>query len=180
MVYSAYKLNKQGYNIQLWCTPFPIWNQSIVSCPVLTLVSLSAYHKNMFSFLRNQQTFFQSAPFCILTSNVRKFLLLCESVHCYHIRLFATTWTTVAHQAPLSMGFSRHDTWMVAMPFSRGSSQTRSWTRISYISHIAGIFFTVWATRQARCSVSLPTFTIVSVPDLGHLTMYVVVFIVWI
>ena len=87
MVYSAYKLNKQGYNIQLWCTPFPIWNQSIVSCPVLTLVSLSAYHKNMFSFLRNQQTVFQSASFCILTSNVRKFLLLCESVHRYHIRL---------------------------------------------------------------------------------------------
>ena len=29
MMYSAYKLNKQGANIQPWCTPFPIWNQSI-------------------------------------------------------------------------------------------------------------------------------------------------------
>jgi len=28
MMYSAYKLNKQGDNIQPWCTPFPIWNQS--------------------------------------------------------------------------------------------------------------------------------------------------------
>jgi len=28
MMYSAYKLNKQGLNIQPWCTPFPIWNQS--------------------------------------------------------------------------------------------------------------------------------------------------------
>ena len=27
MMYSAYKLNKQGDNIQPWCTPFPIWNQ---------------------------------------------------------------------------------------------------------------------------------------------------------
>ena len=27
--YSAYKLNKQGDNIQPWCTPFPIWNQSV-------------------------------------------------------------------------------------------------------------------------------------------------------
>ena len=27
MVYSAYKLNKQGDNIHPWCTPFPIWNQ---------------------------------------------------------------------------------------------------------------------------------------------------------
>ena len=27
MMYSAYKLNKQGDNIQPWCTPFPIWNK---------------------------------------------------------------------------------------------------------------------------------------------------------
>ena len=31
MMYSAYKLNKQGDSIQTWHTPFPIWNQSIVS-----------------------------------------------------------------------------------------------------------------------------------------------------
>ena len=33
MMYSAYKLNKQGDNIQPRCTPFLIWNQS-VACPV--------------------------------------------------------------------------------------------------------------------------------------------------
>ena len=38
MMYSAYKLNKQGDNIQPWGTLFPIWNQSVVPCPVLTLV----------------------------------------------------------------------------------------------------------------------------------------------
>ena len=32
MMYSAYKLNKQGDNIQPWHTPFPIWNQSVVPC----------------------------------------------------------------------------------------------------------------------------------------------------
>ena len=32
---SAYKL-KQGDDIQAWCTLFPIWNQSVVPCPVLT------------------------------------------------------------------------------------------------------------------------------------------------
>ena len=37
MMYSAYKLSKQGDNIQPWHTPFPIWNQSVVLCPVLTL-----------------------------------------------------------------------------------------------------------------------------------------------
>ena len=29
MMYSAYKLNKQGDNVQPWCTPFPILNQSV-------------------------------------------------------------------------------------------------------------------------------------------------------
>ena len=43
MMYSAYKLNKQGDNIQSWRTPFPIWNQSFVSCPVLTVASWPAY-----------------------------------------------------------------------------------------------------------------------------------------
>ena len=37
MMYSAYKLNKQGDYIQPWYTPFPIWNQSVVPCPVLTV-----------------------------------------------------------------------------------------------------------------------------------------------
>ena len=43
MMYSAYKLNKQGDNIQLWRTPFLIWNQSVVPCPVLTVASWPAY-----------------------------------------------------------------------------------------------------------------------------------------
>ena len=49
MVYSAYKLNKQGENIQPWSTPFPIWNQSVVLCPVLTVASWPAYR-----FLKRQ------------------------------------------------------------------------------------------------------------------------------
>ena len=44
MMYSAYKLNKQSY-----CTPFPIWNQSVVPCLVLTGASWPAYR-----FLRRQ------------------------------------------------------------------------------------------------------------------------------
>ena len=43
MMYSAYMLNKQGDNIQPWRTPFPIWNQSFVPCPVLTVDSWPAY-----------------------------------------------------------------------------------------------------------------------------------------
>ena len=38
MMYSAYKLNKQGDNIQPWHTPFPIWNQSVVPYPLYLLL----------------------------------------------------------------------------------------------------------------------------------------------
>ena len=47
--HSVYKINKQGDNIQSWLTPFPIWNQSVVPCPILTAASWSAY-----KFLRRQ------------------------------------------------------------------------------------------------------------------------------
>ena len=49
VTYLAYKLNKQGDNIQPWCTPFPIWNQSIVPCLIVTVASWPAY-----GFLRRQ------------------------------------------------------------------------------------------------------------------------------
>ena len=40
MMYSAYKLYKQGDNIQPWHTPFPILNESVVQCSVLLLLDL--------------------------------------------------------------------------------------------------------------------------------------------
>ena len=49
MMYSAYKLNKQSDNIPSWCTPFLIWNQSVVPCPVLTFAFWPGYR-----FLRRQ------------------------------------------------------------------------------------------------------------------------------
>ena len=65
-----------------------------------------------------------------------------KSLH--HVWLFVTSWT-VAYQAPLSMGFSRQQ-W-VAISFSRGSSWPRNRT---WVSHIAGTGFTVWATTEAQ------------------------------
>ena len=58
MIYSSYKVNKQGDNIQPWPTPFPIWNQSIVPCPILTVASWPAYR-----FLRRQVRF-SGIPIC--------------------------------------------------------------------------------------------------------------------
>ena len=43
IMHTAYKLNKQGDNIQPWHTPFPIWNQSVLPCAVLTVASWPAY-----------------------------------------------------------------------------------------------------------------------------------------
>ena len=43
MMYSAYSLNKQGDNIQPLCTPFLIWNHSIVPCLALTVASWPIY-----------------------------------------------------------------------------------------------------------------------------------------
>ena len=48
--------------------------------------------------------------------------------------LFATPWT-VAHQAPLSMGFPRQEYWSgLAISSSRRSSRPRDWTHISSVS----------------------------------------------
>ena len=49
LMYSACKVNKQGDNIQPWRIPFPIWNQSVVTCPVLTIASWPTYR-----FLKRQ------------------------------------------------------------------------------------------------------------------------------
>ena len=72
MIYSAYKLNKQGGNIQPWCTPFPIWNQSVVPCPVLTVASWPAY-----KFLRRQVVWyshlFKSFPQFVVIHTVKSF-----------------------------------------------------------------------------------------------------------
>ena len=60
---------------------------------------------------------------------------------------FETPWT-VAHQTPLSIGILQAKIleW-VAMPSSRGSSQSRDRTQVS---RNAGGFFAIWATREAH------------------------------
>ena len=49
IMYSAYKLNKQGDNTQPWRTFFPVWNQSVVPHPLLTVAFWPAYR-----FLKRQ------------------------------------------------------------------------------------------------------------------------------
>ena len=54
----------------------------------------------------------------------------------------------VAHLAPLSMGESRQESWSgAAIPFSRGASQSRDGTQVSFT---VGRFSSIWATREAH------------------------------
>ena len=57
MMYSAYKFNKEGDSIQPWCTPFQIWNQSVVPhTVVLTVASWPAYRGPQIHWRREWQT----------------------------------------------------------------------------------------------------------------------------
>ena len=62
-----------------------------------------------------------------------EYLILTSRVYVFsRVWLFATPWA-VALQAPLSMGiFQARVLEWVAMPCSRGSSQPREWTRVSW------------------------------------------------
>ena len=67
-----------------------------------------------------------------------------------HVQLFATPWTVARQVSVHGILQARILEW-VAIPFSRGSSWPRDWTRVSCI---AGRFFTSWATRGDQGSVS--------------------------
>ena len=77
---------------------------------------------------------------------------LCPCQSLSRVQLFESPWT-VTHQAPLSMGIpqARILEW-VAVPSSRGSSQSRYQTRVSYASRIGRRFL---ATVQVTAIISL-------------------------
>ena len=73
--------------------------------------------------------------------------VLCCADSLSHIWLFVTPWT-VARQSPLSKRILQARILeRVAMPSSRGSSWPSDRTQVS---HIAGRFFIVWATREVQ------------------------------
>ena len=72
----------------------------------------------------------------------------CMLNHFSRVRLLVALWT-VAHQAPLSMGFSRHEYWSGCHALLQGFSQPRDRTSISWVSCIGGGLFTTIDTREA-------------------------------
>ena len=71
MMYSAYKLNKQGDSIQPWRTPFPIWNQSIVPCTVLTVAYWPAYR-----FLKRQVRWSANLHQCYISQLKHRLIMI--------------------------------------------------------------------------------------------------------
>ena len=107
MMYSAYKLNKQGDNIQPCLTPFQILNQSVVSCPVLTVVSWPEQ-----KFLRREVMkscmpiclrIFHSLLWSTQSKSFAQSMKQFSSVQLLsHVRLFVTPWIA-ARQTSLSI-----------------------------------------------------------------------------
>ena len=79
VMYSAYKLNKQGDNIQPCCSPFPIWSQSVVPCPLLTVASyLHTVFSGIWETLHTSQVFwythlFKNFPQFVVIHTVKGF-----------------------------------------------------------------------------------------------------------
>ena len=110
LMYSAYKLNKQGDNIYPWHTPFPIWNQSVVQCVVLTSVSWPAY-----MFLRRELRWssipisFKNFPQFVVVHTVKGFKVINEAeVDVYlEFSCFFYDPTNVGNLIPGSSAFSK-------------------------------------------------------------------------
>ena len=117
------------------------------------------------------------SPFTVHLKLPQHFSLALCTLSCFsRVRLFATLWT-VAHQAPLSMGFSRQEYWSgFANSSSRGSSPPRDQSHICSTYCTEGGFFTaeppgkfpvtVFVLKCILYVVSINTLTFSSFPFL--------------
>ena len=167
MMYSAYKLNKQGDNMQPWHTTFPIWNQSVVPCPILTTVQqvwvissssdwpssqfVQIFHIFCTSFIHSK-----TQSFHILLSQKSSYVLhLVSEIGSisrwkwkFVAKLFPTLCDSMDCSPPGSsvhgISHTKIQAW-VAISSSKGSSQPRDWIHVSYL---AGRFFTTESHRK--------------------------------
>ena len=80
MMNSACQLKKQDDNIQIWHAPFLIWNQSIVSGPVLTVASWTAYRFLMRQVRWSGNTVsFKNFPQFVVIHTVKDFSIVNEA-----------------------------------------------------------------------------------------------------
>ena len=172
MMYSAYKSNKQGDNIQPWCTPFLIWNLSVDQFKLLlpdlhTGFSRGRSGGQVFPCLSEFSTVYcgPHSPLERVSFNSnpkerqwqRMFKLLHNCTYLTHsewVSEIAQSCPTPCDPMDYSLsGSSIHGIFQarvlewIAISFSRGSSWPRNWTQVS---RIVGRRFTVWATREIQ------------------------------
>ena len=113
MMYLAYKLNKQGDNIQPWHIPFLIWNQLVVPGPVLTVASWPAYR-----FLRRQ------VRWSGIPISLRIFHSLLWSMQFYFPALLLSPWMTLLDLRDLAGVISSCELY-VLLPLSQEENNLR-------------------------------------------------------
>ena len=102
-----------------------------------------------------------STPFHFSVSFPLHVHMCVQSLSC--VRLFATPWT-VAHQAPLSMGFSRQEYWS-GLPFSSPVHCSHIGSELASPA-LAGRFFTTAPLRKPKLRHTEEQFKIASCTDL--------------
>ena len=95
-------------NIQTWRTPFPIWNQSVVPCPVLTVASWPTYR-----FLKKQvrwsSTFTETLLWTTIWSILENVPWALEDVFCcFHVECslyvyIKFIWSSMSFKASVSV-----------------------------------------------------------------------------
>ena len=122
----------------------------------LWLISLSIMpSKSIHVATNGKMSFFVclgSIPLYVWVLVTQSCLTLCDPVDC--------RWPP-SGQAPLSLKFSRQEYWRSSHSHSPVIFQTQGWT---WVSHIAGRFLAVWATREAHYTCT-PFFSICSSVD---------------
>ena len=140
--YASSLLSSPHLTLPLWLIPCSLpgglnstWMSSLLSPDWATELTFSQTPDTHTLTVSNQNALL---PDVCLTNTFRP-LFMCCTVLCRSVVSDSATPWTAAHQAPLAMGILQARTleW-VAMPFSRGSSQPRSWTGVSCI--VGGFF----------------------------------------
>ena len=79
MMYSAFKLNKQGDNMEPWHFPFPILSQSVVPSPGLTASSWTAYRCQRRCIKWNGIHLFKNFPQFVVIHTVKGLSVVSEA-----------------------------------------------------------------------------------------------------
>ena len=120
----------------------------------------SQYTVKIYNPLRHSST--HQAPVVPISPKEAKLLLqltgpmLLLLSHFSRVRLFATPWTA-AHQAPLSMRFSRQEYWSGCHALLQGISPTQGLNVCLMSPALAGRFFTPNATWEAHSPFLSPS-----------------------